>query len=618
MESSLIDTTDRCRAPFVHGARRAPTREALRRIASACGATAILTIISFALPDTARAQDSEALSVAGYEFVSRARVGILELDLEYRVVVQNESSSPIAGAAAVVRVDNAGAELLDDRAVFSVIPPGATASSEDTISVRFDRRLGFDPSQFDARLELPPDLEFVLADNPAVVAPIGPAGGEFFYAAPEGVTYTVSIPPAALANELSIAMTDVLLDDRVEYSGIVSALDFGPDGTVFDRPITVTIDLTAVANPGQVVLPIITDADGNRGRLLFNFARYSDGSIIPNVYDVLVPHFSVVTIEGEEFICEDYLGNGISEVCIPVGAEDGEFGPNYGNPVADGAKAAVADVLYDLAERQATGEGSFTDEELEIVDGALNEWGNSIDERLDQAKNGGYAADPELNENIVADALTRATLCQLLSRGCDDTGLGQARTSASQYEDFVLGQCNSPDNAGITLDRVLKNAATLQILGSDTQFDIGDGSAPPKICPLPDFSGEYSLSSSGSVFGCEDEEDDGSFSVGFPISLGGATTASGPSSADVSLSGSGGGGGVSVSISLSFSIELDELGKASGASGGGGGGAFSEPEGSGTFGFSGGVTAAGNRFSLSGSGSGTDGDCSGSGSISIN
>ena len=74
----------------------------------------------------------------------------------------------------------------------------------------------------------------------AVRAPIGPQGGTLT-ARHAGVTFTLTVPPGALAARTNIAMTPIAAIHGLPLSGRAAAVRFGPEGLTFAAPATLTV-----------------------------------------------------------------------------------------------------------------------------------------------------------------------------------------------------------------------------------------------------------------------------------------------------------------------------------------------------------------------------------------
>src|SRR5919198_1847428 len=74
----------------------------------------------------------------------------------------------------------------------------------------------------------------------AVRAPIGPQGGTLT-ARHAGVTFTLTVPPGALAARTKIVMTPIAAIRGLPLSGRAAAVRFGPEGLTFAAPATLTV-----------------------------------------------------------------------------------------------------------------------------------------------------------------------------------------------------------------------------------------------------------------------------------------------------------------------------------------------------------------------------------------
>lgn len=455
-----------------------------------------------------------------------------------------------------------------------------------------------------------PDIQVSVAAVPAETKTFDDNGGTLSYRTIDDVQYDFIVPSRAIVGQdLEIAASEVLeiVGMPLDYQ-VVSALDFGPDGTSFFLQPTLRVDLSAVMPPDTPVFPLLLSADGSRTQLLFNLARDSGGNALPNVYDVLVPHFSTIMFPGTTFIC---YNNPIK--CVTEGS-DGNVGVNYGNGVANSVKKEIQQILKKMTGRNITGgNAEFTEEELRKIRDLLREWEDSVNIRINVLEEGGFS-DRKLKDLIAGDALEREATRQMLGFEDASSGFDQAETVAKGYDDYVAGLCNTVGPVDANLRGALDNVALLQMLGNDQGSKIlqrmqEDGT----VCPTPRFDSIYTVSASGPILNCEDE----SFSESLSMELyGGLADTGNPEIKRVSLSGQQ---GVVTNISVEFDIRMDDLGRiVEVTSPGSGNGTFNDGESSGSFSYSGSVTlrnASGFEprfgFSLTGTGFGSDGECSG-------
>jgi hypothetical protein len=113
----------------------------------------------------------------------------------------------------------------------------------------------------------------------AVRAPIGPQGGTLT-ARHAAVTFTLTVPPGALAARTTIAMTPIAAIRGLPLSGRAAAVRFGPERVTFATPATLTIR-------GVRGKLIGFTAAGRGARLAFVRARSTGNRAV-----VAIAHFS--------------------------------------------------------------------------------------------------------------------------------------------------------------------------------------------------------------------------------------------------------------------------------------------------------------------------------------
>lgn len=90
------------------------------------------------------------VTIAGFDLLSKKRVGRTTFEYEYGVNVQNGTSSDVSDVSATVSSSSTNVTVVDGNAVIGDIASGTTATSGDTVKVAVDRRGRFSPDQLDA------------------------------------------------------------------------------------------------------------------------------------------------------------------------------------------------------------------------------------------------------------------------------------------------------------------------------------------------------------------------------------------------------------------------------------------------------------------------------------
>jgi hypothetical protein len=117
-------------------------------------------------------------------------------------------------------------------------------------------------------------------------AAIGPEGGTLRTAAANGVEYTLTVPPRALTETVTIRMTPITdFGNPALANGLTGAVQFEPSGLRFARLATLRIGTVGVLPAGSRRVGFSSATDGSRIQLSPPVER--DGGI-----EILVPHFS--------------------------------------------------------------------------------------------------------------------------------------------------------------------------------------------------------------------------------------------------------------------------------------------------------------------------------------
>ena len=117
-------------------------------------------------------------------------------------------------------------------------------------------------------------------------ASVGPAGGTLHATAADGVEYTLTVPPRALTEIVTIRMTPIIdLGNPALAGGLTGAVQFEPSGLRFARLATLRIGSVGALPAGSRRVGFSSASDGSRMQLSPPTVR--NGGI-----EILVPHFS--------------------------------------------------------------------------------------------------------------------------------------------------------------------------------------------------------------------------------------------------------------------------------------------------------------------------------------
>jgi hypothetical protein len=87
---------------------------------------------------------SVQFAVCNIRLVATKRVGTLEFDYTFLLDATNLGQD-VAGLNATLSVNATGTKVIDGSVIFGPIPSGGTVTSQDTFTIRQDRRYPFDP-----------------------------------------------------------------------------------------------------------------------------------------------------------------------------------------------------------------------------------------------------------------------------------------------------------------------------------------------------------------------------------------------------------------------------------------------------------------------------------------
>ena len=146
-----------------------------------------------------------------------------------------------------------------DGAVATVSSAGtvtAVAAGSATITATSNGKMG----QATVTVQALPRLE--LDSGHATSATVSSAGATLS-AVSGGVTYRLTVPPGAIPGSLQLTMTPVSIERDLPVGGsFVGGVAFGPTGTTFLKPLTLTMVSHVVPPTGQVIVGYMADDTG--------------------------------------------------------------------------------------------------------------------------------------------------------------------------------------------------------------------------------------------------------------------------------------------------------------------------------------------------------------------
>ena len=113
------------------------------------GAVALVVLIlGWAM---AQSTDSD-ISVISYELVSSERVGRTTFEYQYSLSLRNDTDTDAEDVTITVTSPTSSVLVIDGTVTIAVLNAGETIQSEDTITVRVDRRTRFSPSSLETEI----------------------------------------------------------------------------------------------------------------------------------------------------------------------------------------------------------------------------------------------------------------------------------------------------------------------------------------------------------------------------------------------------------------------------------------------------------------------------------
>jgi hypothetical protein len=91
--------------------------------------------------------DPNGLSVDGLTLVSSTRIDRTRFEFTYRALLHNDGTRDVGSASAVLVSSAPGTEVIEATLGFGPTPAGGTSTSLDTVTIRHDRSVRFDPAR---------------------------------------------------------------------------------------------------------------------------------------------------------------------------------------------------------------------------------------------------------------------------------------------------------------------------------------------------------------------------------------------------------------------------------------------------------------------------------------
>ena len=252
--------------------------------------------------------------------ISETRISRTVYDYVFKVSIQN-GPIPQTRVLATLTAVGSGTTIVDGTAFVGDMSAGGIVSSPDTITLRHDRAFTFDTSALVWKIVGTADTNYAFAT-------IGPDGGKV--STPSGIVQ-IEFPTGALLTTTPITISPSLDVVPLDHFGN-NTFEFGPDGTTFSVPVTITLQYDPLLLPPDVLESNLSIAFVS-GNSLVNIPTTVD-----TVNKVLIgqtTHFSVYAINNK--------GK------LPHGTAMGDFKDvvAYSNGCADPAKEqCVPNVVF--------------------------------------------------------------------------------------------------------------------------------------------------------------------------------------------------------------------------------------------------------------------------------
>ncbi|MEW8506888.1 MAG: LamG-like jellyroll fold domain-containing protein [Candidatus Thiodiazotropha sp.] len=107
-----------------------------------------------------------ALEVTGYELVNKTRAGRFNYDYTYRVILSNTDGTNVDNVLVMVTSDSPRTQIIDSEVTLPTIGAGETLTTEDTITIRQNRRYPFDPESLNIDVSADISISGLVVDDP--------------------------------------------------------------------------------------------------------------------------------------------------------------------------------------------------------------------------------------------------------------------------------------------------------------------------------------------------------------------------------------------------------------------------------------------------------------------
>lgn len=221
--------------------------------------------------------------------VDSKRVGRTAFEYTYQVNATNTGPA-VQNVTATVISTSLNTVIVEGGLSFGDLSADSTVASTDTFTLRQDRRFFFDPAN------LIFSFSASAVDPGATVAFIGPGGGTL--ETPDGAK--IVIPPGALNQERLISLSNLptalnlpvaIGDTWAPYLGGIS---LGPDGLQLNEPVTVTIPIGSAEAAGQN-LPLLLFREDLEAWEQTDFLAQVDAT--GSFASASITHFSILVIQ---------------------------------------------------------------------------------------------------------------------------------------------------------------------------------------------------------------------------------------------------------------------------------------------------------------------------------
>lgn len=217
-------------------------------------ATVLLAGLCFA--NTA---NSDELTVNGYTQIAKDRVSRTEFTYTYSAAITNNGPA-VEDVSASLSSSSPRTQVVDGDLEFGAVAAGTSVQSQDTFTIRQDRRYPIDWTLLTWTVDSTPVGAGHVIDS---------YGGTFEY--PGGLTLVV--PPSAVISPVEVEITlmdcgplEAILNDRAlstkPVKNCLAAFAGAPSGFEFESPVLVRLPLESLASG---TFPFLADIDENAG-----------------------------------------------------------------------------------------------------------------------------------------------------------------------------------------------------------------------------------------------------------------------------------------------------------------------------------------------------------------